>query len=229
MQLKAVRSPYMLAKPVRGYDYVIPLLAELRNAGVNCFIAGGFARWVLSTNESTPIADDIDIYFEDQESFSLAKDVLINRHRFIVNMETDNAVTTSPPSDVGMWAPLHIQLIKPVGKRFGNLYDVLDSFDLNICQAAIQIEKTSDDLQGYVSLEFTRGEAKQIVKILSCESPVAVLARCCKYSAKGYRVPAKELVKPLLLWDSLSTDYKTKISELLNSRNYKEVYDLLGK
>jgi hypothetical protein len=229
MELKAIRKPYFFAKPIRGYDYVIPLLAELRNCGVNCFIAGGFARWVLSPNELTPIADDIDIYFYDQESFSIAKTVLIVNNKFVLNMETDNALTISPPSDTGIWTPLHVQLIKPHGKRVGNIFDVLDTFDLNICQAALQIDQQSDTLQGYASYEFTKGENKQVVKILTCESPLSVLVRCCKYSAKGYRVPAKELLKPLLHWDEQSAEDKAKIKAVIESRNYKEAYDLLGK
>ncbi len=226
---EVMRHPYQRVYPVRGHDYIVPFLAALRDAGVRCFIAGGFARFVLSPNETTPIADDVDVYFNDEESYHLALDVLLRRNRFTLNLETQNAMTLSPPDDTGLWSPIQVQLIKPISTRVGNVYDVLDKFDLNVCQAAIMIGDADDTILGYASEHFLKGETHQKLRVMDCSSPLAVLQRCCKYAGKGYKIATKELLKVLIHWDEQTVEHKTKIKELIANRQLNQAYDLLDQ
>ena len=224
---EVVKHPYSIVTPQRGGDAVVGLMTMLRNDGVKCFIAGGFARWVLSPNDTTPCPGDIDIYFQDEPSYSMAKFVL-GKEGFKIALETNNALTLNPPNSAEFDEPLNIQLIKPSNNRQGSVYDVLDAFDLNICQAALVI-KDDNTLKGYVSQGFNWGEANQRMHILNISSPLATLQRCMKYAGRGYKISSKNLMKVFIEWDGRSADERTRIRNLMESGGFKELYDLLDK
>jgi len=224
---EAVRHPYSIVAPQRGGDAVIHLMSMLRNEGAKCFIAGGFARWVLSPNETTPIPGDIDIYFDAEPSFAKAKFIL-GKEGFVTALETDNALTIRPPGTAEFDTPINIQLIKPRDGRKGTVYDVLDAFDINVCQAALVI-KDDNTLKGYVSSGFTWGETHQKLHIVNIANPLATMQRCVKYAAKGYKIGNKSLLKILTEWDKRTPEERQRIHNLMDSGGYKELYDLLSK
>lgn len=215
-------------KPIRGADTIVPLLACLRNSGVNCFIAGGFARWVMSPNILTPDTSDIDVYFCDSFSFKTAEDILANKNNFAVELETENAITVTPPS-VAIWYPIRIQLIKPKSGRTGSAEDVIGNFDLNVCQAAIYIAKNSDEIESCVTNSFIVGEYARDLKIINCQNSITTFRRCLKYIKHDYTICNKELLKILIKWDEKDPGQKARMKSIIENDNYKDMYDLLDK
>lgn len=224
---EAVKHPYSIAAPQRGGDAVVGLMTMLRNDGVKCFIAGGFARWVLSPDASTPHPSDIDIYFENDDSFYKARFILSNEG-FTAVLDTKNALTFSQPNTVEFGIGISIQLIKPHNGRMGTVYDVLDKFDLNICQAALVITP-QNTLKGYVSQGFLWGETNQKMHILHISNPLATLQRCMKYAARGYKIANKNLLRVFAEWDKKTNEERQRVHNLIDSHGYKELYDLLDK
>jgi hypothetical protein len=227
--LDETKWPYNIATPQRGGDAIIPLMALLRNDGVKCFIAGGFARWILSENETTPTPGDIDFYFQDDTALHKATWVM-TREGFTVALETDNAVSYRPPNTVEFDIPIGIQFIKPRGgKRCGTIHDVLDGFDLSICQAALELT-SENKLKGYVSVVFGLDEANQDIHVINVVSPLATMQRCMKYARKGYKIGHKELLKIFAEWDKVAIEKRTRIFELIEKvGGNKELYDLLDE
>lgn len=224
---EVIREPYRICTPKRGGDAVVGLMAMLRNDGVKCFIAGGFARWVLSPDDSTPQPNDIDIYFENDDAYCKAKFIL-SHEGFTVALETDNALTLTQPNMVEFGIGIAIQLIKPYDGRKGTVYDVLDKFDLNICQAALVITP-QNTLKGYVSDGFLWGETKQKMHILHISNPLATLQRCMKYAGKGYKITNKNLLRVFVKWDEQTKEDRQRVHNLIDSGGFKELYDLLDK
>ena len=222
-----VRHPYSVVVPQRSGDAVIGLMALLRNDGVKCFIAGGFARWVLSTVDTTPCPGDIDIFFEDKESYEKCV-WLLKKEKFTVALESQHAVTMNPPNtaefDVGS---INIQLIKPNGNRFGTIFDVLDGFDMSICQAALVITP-ENKLKGYVSNFFTICEAQQRVRLVKMAHPLATMRRCIKYVSKGYKVSSNVLLEIFEAWDKLPQEKRQQAYDLAKSGQFGHLYNLLG-
>jgi len=222
------RHPYNLATPQRGGDTVIGFLALLRNDGVRCFIAGGFARWVLSVDHTTPCPGDIDIFFENEEHFQKAKFIL-DKEGFRTSLETSNALTLTPPNtaefDVGS---MNIQLIRPCKGRCGTVYDVLDGFDINVCQAALVLT-SKNTLKGYVSNVFVSGETHQRIRIAKMGHPLAVMQRCIKYASKGYKVSTRVLLQIFVAWDKLPQEERQQAYDLMKNGQFSHLYNLLGR
>jgi len=222
-----VRHPYSVVAPKRSGDAVIGLMALLRNDGVKCFIAGGFARWVLSPNDTTPCPGDIDIFFENEESYDKCV-WLLRKEKFTIALESHHAVTMNPPNtaefDVG---GINIQLIKPRGNRVGNIFDVLDGFDISICQAALVITP-ENKLKGYVSNLFTICEAQQRVRLVKMAHPIATMRRCIKYASKGYKVGARVILDIFAEWDRLPQEKRQQVFNACQNGQLKTLYDLLN-
>lgn len=220
------KAGYDSAKIVRGDAAIYPLLELLDSNGIKCCIAGGCARWMLSQNNDTPPALDIDVYLEDPSKFDDALNLLKN-HGFTSLLDSKNAVTLgAPANDIRLRHLINVQLIKPLNNRHGHPTTIIEKFDLNVSQAAVWLE--NGKLNGYVSNDFVLGEAKLKIKVVNDDfNPLALMQRLCKYSGKGYVVPSTELLKPLIRWSEIEDAKRTKITRLVKTGRMKEIYDLL--
>jgi len=222
-----VRHPYSVVAPKRSGDAVIGLMTMLRNHGVKCFIAGGFARWVLSEVETTPCPGDIDIFFENEESYEGCV-WLLKKENFTIALESHHAVTMNPPNtaefDVG---GINIQLIKPRADRVGTIFNVLDGFDISVCQAALVITP-ENKLKGYVSNAFTVCESQQRVRLIKMAHPIATMRRCIKYASKGYKVSTRVLLDIFAAWDKLPQEKRQQVFNACQGGQLKTLYDLIS-
>ena len=221
--LETTKYPFQKVKPKRGMEIAV-LLGLLKEFGVGCFVAGGFARWMVSNEEHPPAPDDIDIYFDGSNSFALAEKWFRNKG-FELKLESKNAITFAPPAIAAWQDCLHIQLIKPSYDRCGEISHVLLKFDLSVCQAAVEIK--DGQAVGYCSYYFLDDNDKKTVRILHISNPLLTMQRCCKYACKGYRIPPREMMKILANWEERSEEVRDKFKKLVSSGDYKEVYDLL--
>ncbi len=174
-----VREANILAK---ASEHIIMEVA-VKHGG---FVAGGAVRSVFASEKIS----DFDIFFPDKSAFGaccndLAKECDCDGHFKYNFTKTDSAWSYFTDRKQ------HFQLICAA---FGNIEEILNSFDFTICMGA-WIPQTRIG-------EFVFGEhfMKHIAQRRLCfnvnaEYPIASLWRLMKYTERGYKLPAIEAIK----------------------------------
>jgi hypothetical protein len=190
----------------RGFSEIRKLfdLAKKHNGT----ICGGYARWCVTSNPDTLKPTDIDIFFEDKQSFIAMSEELektlqyadgvsyVHKHvsRFAITYKPYNPTMKSLGS-LATGGITQIQLIDPAISDTlvtgGNVLDILDNFDLDVCQAAIL---SSEEV--LVSHGLMANDDAQKMSVVNVRNPMMTLARVCKYS-KAYKLDTKSSEKLL--------------------------------
>jgi hypothetical protein len=185
--------------------------------GADCFIAGGFARYACSPHRTPVAADDIDIYCITADAFGQAKHALIKAG---LTLTKNTTASLSFRDTRPRWRRKLcdvVQLVKPINlgeiALFGSVETVLSGSDLSVLQVAIINPST---VLQYSSFE--EDELRRQVTINSIPCPVMAIYRLCKYSEKGYHIPAAELIKIFEAWDAKTPEYKTTLRDLIGEK-----------
>jgi len=191
--------------------------------GADCFIAGGFARYVCSPCPAPVLPGDIDLYCASESAFSQAQESLL-RARLTQTHDTPFSVSfRDARSRLFRRFDLVIQLVKPIKlgeiALFGGIESVAEGFDLSVLCVAI-IDATT----ALQHPSFEEDEYHRRIVLLSIPCPYAAIYRISKYMAKGYRLPAVELTKLFATWDLKPDEYKTSVCALLEQHGMSAGY-----
>lgn len=141
----------------------------------NCWVAGSAA---MALNDGESEYNDIDIFFETEESFLNVKNILMLNDKFEFAIETDQAVTFSYHEYA-----TSIQLIKV---SFEPMAKIFERFDIKNCKIAynpvldIWLDK--------------REEATDNTLVFSCFENSSIM-RIFKYLYKGFNISQEDLEK----------------------------------
>lgn len=199
---------YEQAAVKRGYSVLKELWPIARPHGA--FIAGGFARWMLSKADDPVPAGDVDLFVPSGDPCGLVED--LQRRGYSLRAETDNAYTFEPRNDL-----FNVQVIKPDWTR-PTVEATLDDFDFTIVQAAVLFPA-----RGVVSEQFHADEQRRVLRLVTINDPVRVLLRLMKYARRGYTLlpsSAAEFVSQLTIdydgvdyWPSLDDSWEERMEE----------------
>jgi hypothetical protein len=195
------------------------VLSLFKREGIYVIIAGGYARFVVSDNDNTPPARDIDCFFCSQEAFDKAC-VIMDEIGAVKVYQSANAFSyVMPNTTEWQWTPV-IQLIDPSSYRFEktiNPYSIVDAFDLNISKAFLYLVDTpadnSEALQAMVSESFIKDDKSNSVTTSNITSALSTLSRLCKYAGMGYSVKQATILNVLEFWDTIKTEDRKTILE----------------
>lgn len=242
----------------RGYSYIykavdrqqvkdraFPAIFKLMNAVFETenYIAGGFARYLLSPRANPDPPDDIDIFCKDERTYSLLLDRLTREFPKMIMeegsistsfyekpsaLEGDVATTFRPEisKQGSLDMPYPIQLIKPFPsgdhgfstRLGGDVLDLLDDFDFAVTKVALISNTRSVEHIAFENAETT----KTLFSTSPVTRPLGMLTRASKYSKKGYRLSPNEIAKILLAWDNFSPEVKQKAVKMMENV-YKDI------
>lgn len=183
------------------------------------YLAGGFVRYIASPHKNPPEYRDVDVFTTGTEAYHKLIQILTYQEKLEVKIETKMSITyKTVNNEVWKDCPM-INLIKPQnnGKllTYGqSLEDILNNFDFSICRVGIL-----NETECLADQSFYWDEKKKRINVLKMESPVACMARICKYSAKGYKMTIPDMIELFREWDLRGDEYKNKIYNALKKLN----------
>jgi hypothetical protein len=204
----------------RGFTEISKLFEVCKKHGA--YICGGYARYCASgnTNGIEP-SKDIDIFSKDMDSYNALVgffDAIFEnalQKGSMTRFESPYAISYDLPKNLPntefdanpiirnsirltISEIFPIQIIKPSNlsglPTSGDVFSILKSFDLSICQAAI-ISPT----EVLVSKHFKNLEHEGVMVLANIQNPFMTLDRIVKYSNKKYKIKGHQL-KPLLTY-----------------------------
>lgn len=210
-----IRNRYWLVPLRRGYTEIKRLLQLCKKH--DAYVCGGYARYCASSNKrGIASSKDIDIFCSSEEGFSsILQEIhaILSPFTHVLKVhETQYAITfdfneNNYPADIARVREIlsdvfPIQVIKPVKTEgrvtIGSLFDILNSFDMSVCQAAI----VSED-QVLVSKDFKNKEREGKNVIANIHNPLMTLNRVSKYNEKKYQTTPESLTKLLTYYNKI--------------------------
>ncbi len=168
---------------------------------VNTYVCGGYPAFCF---DLTTCFSDIDLYFKDRETYEAVASCL--RNNSTVRNVFDGPYATTFRK---IMTKIRIQCIFCIT---GDVFNVLGSFDLNICRCAITF--SNEGWQGYMSPSIERDGLQ-----LACISnPIRTASRVAKYAARMKRQPNcdKLYLRLFEIWDIFDEDQQTKLRQELS-------------
>lgn len=173
-----------------------PFFVEIFSHGG--FIAGGYARYVVSQK---PFAEpaDIDVFcFDKEDAFPMLKQFFDEIG--IVEFSSPFAISYRINKRY-RYITKKVQLIIPREegniKTYGTPQEVIDNFDFTINMIAF------DYKYFYEAHEFAKHNEKHKLVFNNIHCAVGILTRLRKYLRKGYKITVAEMLKIYGMWDTL--------------------------
>lgn len=170
------------------------ILAELKNNGINCWIAGGVLRDYFTEK---PLKSDCDIFFPNITEFNKSKNYLLSKGAKII-WESENGMKVTYKGNT-------YDLVKIFR---ANPMDTIARFDFTISMLATD---GNDLYYGNNSLKDLQDRKLVINTILN---PLSTLKRVLKHYKKGYTMSAEETKK---LYVALNNLPYNETDDLLNA------------
>lgn len=182
----------LIKRPIlRGYEEVKDVVdAALK---LKCVIAGGYARYMLSTEETPAKPGDLDIFCPDDKAYS---DMM-----YCAPLSTLEEVEVTAYSTRLAHFSIEVNLIKPeVLTTDGDHAKFLADFDFTICQALVDNAE-----YGWVTSEYERAEelGALILTEWKLKNPVSTMYRAIKYAKRGYDLPAETIIDIFEAWQKV--------------------------
>ena len=222
---KYISKPgFIKARIRRGFTEIMPLYYLLKNLNAlnECFICGGYVRYMCSPHNKPTPAGDIDIYFANIDVFMVVKDTLILQG-LIVKHENDVSLSFSLITDANhdFNGVPPIQLIKPITDgaiiATGTMQEILENFDFTVIRCGL-----IDESEAIVDADFMNDEEKKILRIKNIHCPISSTLRCMKYARKGYWLPPMQCCRLFIDWEERDEEYRAKIIEFLTKSDEGE-------
>lgn len=182
----------------RGLETARPILSIVRDRG---FIAGSYAAFMMSLNDTPIEPNDMDIFAKsDQAALDIKADLCLH-----LNFQAEVA-------DVGIgWTitgyDLPIQVLKPHPKWTTFPDDILDAFDLDVCRAVCFA--TEWPWTPTLLADVNAGQRKG--KVLCINNPERTLMRLVKYASRGVEFAAHEVYKVFRAWEQVTPERKAEV------------------
>ncbi len=207
----------------RGFYEIKWLYDLIKENKLNCFILGGYVRYMVSPKKEPYKAGDVDVYSYSKDDFSklmlLLRDYTLPDGEVIhmtIKHENDVSVTykTAPDNHPLSVSP-DIQLIKPLKQGAmvleGDMKTVLENFDFSVARCGLVDEHTA-----MVDADFDYDERESLLRVKCIHCPISSVLRMNKYSRKGYFASPIEVVKLFIDWDNRDDEYRIKLVSMID-------------
>lgn len=162
-----------LDNAVERYNKII--LSELKEAGVNCWLAGGALRDYFM---GIQIKTDYDIFFPNDEEYGKAKEYF-KKQESEVKWESDNGMKVKHKGKT-------YDLVK---KFFASPQETIDNFDFTVSMFAVDSERVYYGETTFIDL------AKRQLMINKITYPASTMSRAFRYYKKGFSMCLGEMKK----------------------------------
>lgn len=152
------------------------ILKELKDAQINCWIAGGSVRDYFT---GITKASDYDLFFPSEEEYLKAKNYL-NEKNAIVKWESNNGIKVLYNNNT-------FDLVKT--RFFATPEDTIREFDFTVSMFAVDGNKVYHGETSFIDL------SKKQLMINKITFPESTLYRAFKYYKKGFTMCAGEMKK----------------------------------
>lgn len=158
---------------VERYGKII--LTELRESGINCWLAGGALRDYFA---GIVIKTDYDLFFPNDDEYQKCAKFFKDKEAIVI-WESDN----------GMKVKYNKRKFDLVKKFFPGPQETINEFDFTVSQFAVDAEKVYYGETSFIDL------AKRQLMINKITFPASTMSRCFRYYTKGYTMCQGEMKK----------------------------------
>jgi hypothetical protein len=162
-----------LDNAVERYGKII--LTELKEAGINCWLAGGALRDYFM---GIAIKTDYDLFFPNEVEYNKAKDHF-KKQNAEVKWESDNGMKVKHKGKT-------YDLVK---KFFDTPQATIDNFDFTVSMFAVDNEKVYFGETTFIDL------AKRQLMVNKITYPASTMSRAFRYYKKGFSICLGEMKK----------------------------------
>lgn len=164
-----------LENAVSRYNKII--LSDLKECGVNCWLAGGAIRDYFM---GVPIKTDHDIFFPDEENFNKCKEFFKSKgDEVVIKWESKN----------GMKVVFNNRTFDLIKHFFSNPIETIYAFDFTVSMFAVDNERVYTGETSFIDL------AKRQLMINKITFPASTLSRAFRYQKKGFSLCLGEMKK----------------------------------
>ncbi len=197
----------------------------LREMAGKAFFAGGYARFLYINTFHLNVHDQLDLFPSDKDLFGYAE-VLDNpilesiyelgfaEHITEPVMNSTLLLNFTHPDD-----PLCIpfQFVRPIASPVlysaGDPVKQLQRFNFHSSQFAVEMQK--DDAVFYYTDEGILDLQLGRLRINAINSPLGMMRRVVKDTAKGFTISLKELLRLFIDWECRSEEYHDNVTEAI--------------
>ncbi len=201
----------------RGIYEIRPLLDIMKKVGASYkhppFIAGGFARWVMSPLSQPKPTNDIDIFSPNAECATKLVDAccasgLVENGSFYRSLAGWH-------SDAADTLPWSISICNPdipvkVKVWYGTPEEVVSHFDFSVVRVTLTVNE-----DGICDTRFMSDERELRITVCAVDYPVFLIDRIAKYVHKGYVLHTTELLKVAQLLSHITKAERDEIDRIL--------------
>lgn len=171
----------------RIHPAVVNIVKSL--ASLDCYVAGGYARWACSKREDSPRPTDVDIIALSDEAFEGAQDVF-RKAGVQIYKNTDFSITFC--ARYAFNCPFPIQLLK--NYKYATLENALGHVDFSVCRVALTGPTSAVADRRYMGDE---GRGRLSVLYVDTANPVNAVCRMLRYAKKGYDISQLDVLSVL--------------------------------
>jgi len=180
----------------RGQYYADHIFEMLGDYADNVVIAGGFARYMCSTDVEAEVVlpEDIDLFLLDETYYNEITMALVEGLGREAYFTTDRSMSFKPKATRFPKWEFVVQLITPRDEptfvTYGTIDQILDCMDLTVCMIAVdsQFKVTESE-------PFCAHELEKWLKVHNSRNCPETIKRIIKYTGKGYSIDMIEILK----------------------------------
>lgn len=136
-------SDFCSLPTLRGQKEIEQIIRLIIIHSLDCYICGGYPRYMCSEADSVLKAGDVDIFCKDEDVFNKVVEIFKRESLNTHSIETGEAVTFSivKKRDSRLYGTPKIQIIKPTIKKYkrnrGEMLDIIGGFDFTVIRIGL--------------------------------------------------------------------------------------------
>jgi len=165
----------------------------------NCYVAGGFVRWLVSPKETPAPYGDIDIFGWTEDAAEKLAEYLAQQTYFELEFESQWSWKFKYLSPMYPARVYYINIIKSdnneVYATYGDPKVVVGRFDFTITMAYFtSIDEDGDPVKIKADFRFSQHEKDGRLVFNVVKHPLSTMSRIQRYIAKGYRMDREDMM-----------------------------------